>query len=157
MKVERTWYAADKSGFPLLHMLFQTSLKYPSIGRFDEHFSTDLVVDNGRGYGVSAIEMRTGQVRFFRANSVIIATSGSGPAFPFTTNDAIKTGDAMAMTFRAGVPLKDLEFAQYHPTGLPGTGILITERSRGDTVIAVVCYDVAAAGTQLMTVALFSI
>lgn len=137
MKVERTWFAADKTGFHLLHTLFQTSLKYPSIQRYDEYFSTDLVVRDGRCYGVTAIEMRTGQVRFFRAKSVIIATGGAGRVFPFTTNGAIKTGDGMAMAFRAGVPLKDMEFVQYHPTGLPGTGILITEGSRGEGGILV--------------------
>jgi len=137
MKVERTWFAADKTGFHLLHTLFQTSLKYSSIQRYDEYFSTDLVVRDGRCYGVTAIEMRTGQVRFFRAKSVIIATGGAGRVFPFTTNGAIKTGDGMAMAFRAGVPLKDMEFVQYHPTGLPGTGILITEGSRGEGGILV--------------------
>ncbi len=137
MKVERTWYAADKTGFHLLHTLFQTSLKYPTIERFDEYFSTDLVVTDGRCHGVTAIEMRTGQVRFFRSKSVIIATGGAGRVFPFTTNGAIKTGDGMAMAYRAGVPLKDMEFVQYHPTGLPGTGILITEGSRGEGGILV--------------------
>jgi len=132
MKVERTWYAADKTGFHLLHTLFQTSLKYPTIERFDEYYSTDLVVTDGRCHGLTAIEMRTGQVRFFRAKSVIIATGGAGRVFPFTTNGAIKTGDGMAMAYRVGVPLKDMEFVQYHPTGLPGTGILITEGSRGE-------------------------
>ncbi|MCH8136746.1 MAG: FAD-binding protein, partial [Proteobacteria bacterium] len=132
MKVERTWYAADKTGFHLLHTLFQTSLKYPSIERFDEYFSTDLIVIDGRCHGVTAIEMRTGQVHLFKSKCVIIATGGAGRVFPFTTNGAIKTGDGMAMAYRAGVPLKDMEFVQYHPTGLPGTGILITEGSRGE-------------------------
>ncbi len=137
MKVERTWYAADKTGFHLLHTLFQTALKHPGIERFDEYYSTDLVVREGRCHGLTAIEMRTGQVRFFNAKSVIIATGGAGRVFPFTTNGAIKTGDGMAMAYRAGVPLKDMEFVQYHPTGLPGTGILITEGSRGEGGILV--------------------
>jgi fumarate reductase flavoprotein subunit len=137
MKIERTWYAADKTGFHLLHTLFQTSMKYTSIERFDEYYSTDLVVVDGRCHGVTAIEMRTGQVRFFRSKAVIIATGGAGRVFPFTTNGAIKTGDGMAMAYRAGVPLKDMEFVQYHPTGLPVTGILITEGSRGEGGILV--------------------
>jgi fumarate reductase flavoprotein subunit len=137
MKIERTWYAADKTGFHLLHTLFQTSLKYPTVERFDEYYSTDLVVVDGRCYGVTAIEMRSGQLRFFRAKAVIIATGGAGRVFPFTTNGAIKTGDGMAMAYRAGVPLKDMEFVQYHPTGLPITGILITEGSRGEGGILV--------------------
>ncbi|MCF6288461.1 MAG: fumarate reductase (quinol) flavoprotein subunit [Proteobacteria bacterium] len=132
MKVERTWYAADKTGFHMLHTLFQTSLKYSGIQRYDEYYSTELATQNGQCYGATAIDMRSGQIRFFQAKAVIIATGGAGRVFPFTTNGAIKTGDGMAMAYRAGVPLKDMEFVQYHPTGLPGTGILITEGSRGE-------------------------
>jgi fumarate reductase flavoprotein subunit len=137
MKIERTWFAADKTGFHMLHTLFQTSLKYPSIKRFDEYYSTDLIVDDGRCTGVTAIEMRSGRMVMFQARAVVIATGGAGRIFPFTTNGAIKTGDGMAMAYRAGVPLKDMEFIQYHPTGLPGTGILITEGSRGEGGILV--------------------
>jgi fumarate reductase flavoprotein subunit len=137
MKIERTWYAADKTGFHILHTLFQTSLKYPSIKRFDEYYSTDLIVEDGRCTGVVAIEMRSGRMVRFRARAVVIATGGAGRIFPFTTNGAIKTGDGMAMAYRAGVMLKDMEFMQYHPTGLPGTGILITEGSRGEGGILV--------------------
>ena len=132
MKIERTWFAADKSGFHILHTLFQTSLKYPSIKRFDEFFSTELLVDEGRVAGLVAIEVRTGEIYCFKAKSVIIASGGAGRVYPFTTNGAIKTGDGMAMAYRAGVPLKDMEFVQYHPTGLPGTGILLTEGCRGE-------------------------
>jgi fumarate reductase flavoprotein subunit len=137
MKVERTWYAADKTGFHMLHTLFQTSLKYPSIKRFDEYYATDLIVADGRCQGVTAIEMRSGRMRAFAAKAVIIASGGAGRIFPFTTNGAVKTGDGMAMAYRAGVPLKDMEFVQYHPTGLPGTGILITEGARGEGGILV--------------------
>ena len=132
MKKERTWYAADKTGFHMLHTLFQTSLKYPAIERFDEFYSTDLLVEDGRCRGLVAIEMRSGRMHAFLAKAVILATGGAGRVFPFTTNGAIKTGDGMAMAYRAGVPLKDMEFVQYHPTGLPGTGILITEGARGE-------------------------
>ncbi len=137
MKVNRTWFAADKSGFHILHTLFQTSLQFPSIKRYDEYYSTDLVVEDGRCCGVTAIEMRTGLMQFFKARSVIIATGGAGWMFPFTTNGAIKTADGMAMAYRAGIPLKDMEFVQYHPTGLPGTGILLTEACRGEGGILV--------------------
>src|SRR4029453_2270516 len=112
--------------------LFQTSLKYPSIRRFDEYYSTDLLVEDGRCAGAVAIEMRSGRMVAFQAKAVIIATGGAGRIFPFTTNGAIKTGDGMAMAYRAGVPLKDMEFVQYHPTGLPGSGILLTEGCRGE-------------------------
>ncbi len=132
MKIKRTWYAADKTGFHMLHTLFQTSIKYPSIQRFDEFYSTDLIVDNGRCQGATAIEMRTGKMFAFHAKAVVIAAGGAGKIFPFSTNGGIKTGDGMAMAYRAGVPLKDMEFVQYHPTGLPITGILLTEGCRGE-------------------------
>jgi fumarate reductase flavoprotein subunit len=132
MKLMRTWFAADKSGFHILHTLFQTSLKYPSIQRFDEFYATDLLVEDGRCRGLTAIEMRSGQMRRFDAAAVILAGGGAGRMFPFTTNGAIKTGDAMALAYRAGVPLKDMEFVQYHPTGLPSTGTLLTEACRGE-------------------------
>jgi fumarate reductase flavoprotein subunit len=132
MKIRRTWFAADKSGFHILHTLFQTSLQFPSIQRFDEYYATDLLVEDGRCRGLTAIEMRSGQLRSFEARAVIVATGGAGRMFPFTTNGAIKTGDGMALAYRAGVPLKDMEFVQYHPTGLPNTGILLTEACRGE-------------------------
>jgi len=137
MKKKRTWYAADKSGFHILHTLFQTSLQFPSIKRYDEYFALDLLHSDGKCRGVVAMEMRSG--RFFHFNSpvVLMATGGGGQCFPFTTNGAIKTGDGMAMAYRAGVPLKDMEFVQYHPTGLPGTGILLTEGCRGEGGILV--------------------
>ena len=132
MKKQRTWFAADKSGFHILHTLFQTSLQFDSIQRFDEHYATELLVDGGRCAGLVAIEMRSGQMRRFEARAVIIAGGGAGRMFPFTTNGAIKTGDGMALAYRAGVALKDMEFVQYHPTGLPSTGTLLTEACRGE-------------------------
>ncbi len=132
MKIQRTWFAADKTGFHILHTLFQTSLQFASIQRYDEYFATDLLVDDGVCQGFTAIEMRSGQMRQFRTRAVIIAGGGAGRMFPFTTNGAIKTGDGMALAYRAGVPLKDMEFVQYHPTGLPSTGTLLTEACRGE-------------------------
>jgi fumarate reductase flavoprotein subunit len=132
MKKERTWYAADKTGFHMLHALFQTSLKHTSLQRFDEWFATSLLVDEGRCQGAVAIEIATGKIASIKAKSVIICTGGAGKVFPFTTNASIKTGDGMALAYRAGVALKDMEFVQYHPTGLPFTGILITEASRSE-------------------------
>ena len=132
MKKQRTWFAADKSGFHILHTLFQTTLQFPSITRFDEYYALDLLVDDGRCQGVTAMEMRSGMIKQFHAKSVIIAGGGAGRMFPFSTNGAIKTGDGMALAYRAGVPLKDMEFVQYHPTGLPNTGSLLTEACRGE-------------------------
>lgn len=132
MKNKRTWFAADKTGFHMLHTLFQTSLKYEKVLRFDEWFVTSLLVDDGRCQGAVAIEIATGKIQAIKAQAVIICTGGAGKIFPFTTNANIKTGDGMALAYRAGVPLKDMEFVQYHPTGLPFTGILITEAARAE-------------------------
>jgi fumarate reductase flavoprotein subunit len=132
MTVPRTWFAADKVGFHMLHALFQHSMRFDRIVRYDEHFVTRLLVDDGAVRGVAALDIRTGQMRCFLGRAVILATGGAGKCFPFTTNGTIKTGDGMALAYRAGVGLKDMEFVQYHPTGLPGTGILITEASRGE-------------------------
>jgi fumarate reductase flavoprotein subunit len=132
MKKQRTWFAADKSGFHILHTLFQTSLQFASITRFDEYYALDLLTDDGRCQGLTAMEMRSGLIKQFNAKAVIIAGGGAGRMFPFTTNGAIKTGDGMALAYRAGVALKDMEFVQYHPTGLPNTGSLLTEACRGE-------------------------
>ena len=132
MKVKRTWFAADKTGFHMLHTLFQTSLKYRSVKRYDEWFVTRLLVDDGRCAGVVAIEIATGEIHSIMAKAVILCTGGCGKIFPFTTNANIKNGDGMALAYRAGAPLKDMEFVQYHPTGLPATGILITEATRAE-------------------------
>jgi fumarate reductase flavoprotein subunit len=132
MKNKRTWYAADKTGFHLLHTLFQTTLKYDGIVRFDEWFVTSLLVDAGRCQGAVVLEMATGKIEAIRAKAVVICTGGAGKVFPYTTNAKIKTGDGMSLAYRAGVPLKDMEFVQYHPTGLPFTGILITEAARAE-------------------------
>ena len=132
MKKKRTWFAADKTGFHMLHTLFQTSLKYASVRRYDEWFVTKLLVDDGRVQGVVAIDLQSGKVEAITARSVILCTGGCGKIFPFTTNASIKSGDGMALAYRAGAPLKDMEFLQYHPTGLPFTGILITEAARAE-------------------------
>jgi fumarate reductase flavoprotein subunit len=132
MTTKRTWYAADKIGFHMLHTLFQTSMKFDSVVRYDEHFVSKLLVDGGQVRGVVALDIRTGDVKLILANAVLVTSGGAGKIFPFTTNGMIKTGDGMALAYRAGVPLKDMEFVQYHPTGLPGTGILITEATRGE-------------------------
>jgi fumarate reductase flavoprotein subunit len=132
MKKMRTWFAADKTGFHMLHTLFQTSLKYADLTRYDEWFVTRLLVDDGRTHGVVAMELMTGRVEVIHAKSVVLCNGGSGKVFPFTTNANICTGDGMALAYRAGAPLKDMEFVQYHPTGLPFTGILITEAARAE-------------------------
>ncbi|CCW30924.1 Fumarate reductase flavoprotein subunit [Xenorhabdus nematophila F1] len=137
MKIERTWFAADKTGFHMLHTLFQTSLKYSQIQRFDEHFVLDILVDEGHARGLVALNMMEGTKVQIRANAVIMATGGAGRVYRYNTNGGIVTGDGMGMAFRHGVPLRDMEFVQYHPTGLPGSGILMTEGCRGEGGILV--------------------
>jgi fumarate reductase flavoprotein subunit len=132
MKNQRTWFAADKTGFHMLHALFQTSLKYEEVTRYDEWFVTRLLVDDGRVQGVVAVELMSGRVEAITAKAVVLATGGCGKVFPFTTNANINTGDGMSLAYRAGAPLKDMEMVQYHPTGLPFTGILITEAARSE-------------------------
>src|SRR6478609_7917895 len=132
MKKKRTWFAADKTGFHMLHALFQTSLKYGEVRRYDEEFVTRLLVDDGRVHGAVAIGLATGRIQAITAKAVILCTGGCGKVFPFTTNANINTGDGMALAYRAGAGLKDMEFVQYHPTGLPFTGILITEAARAE-------------------------
>jgi fumarate reductase flavoprotein subunit len=135
MKMPRTWYAADRSGFHILHTLFQTSHKYPAIKRYDEYFCVELLVDDGSLRGVLAIEIATGEFVVFEAPSVVLATGGAGRVFRQNTNAGTVTGDGMGLAYRAGVPLRDMEFMQYHPTCLPGTGILMTEACRGEGAI----------------------
>ena len=132
MKIQRTWFAADKSGFHILHTLFQTSIKYPSIKRFDEYFCVDLLEEDGRCQGVVAIEMGTGEFVMIEGKSVILATGGAGRVFRESTLGGIVTGDGMALAFRHGVALRDMEFVQYHPTCMPITGLLFTEACRGE-------------------------
>jgi fumarate reductase flavoprotein subunit len=132
MTTWRTCFAADKTGFHMLHTAFQTSLKYDQIHRHDEAFATKLLIEDSRCVGVVAIDMRSGRFEAITAKSVILATGGLGRVYAFTTNGNICTGDGMALAYRAGVGLKDMEMVQFHPTGLPFTGILITEAVRGE-------------------------
>jgi fumarate reductase flavoprotein subunit len=132
MTTWRTLFAADKTGFHMLHTLYQTSLKYSGIVRYDEQFVTSLLLEDGRCAGLVLIDAQSGRMHALAARATILATGGAGRVFPFTTNAMICTGDGMALAYRAGAALADMEFVQYHPTGLPGTGILITEAARGE-------------------------
>ena len=122
MSVDRTLFCTDKTGFHMLHTLYQTALKYDSIAWYDEWFVTSLLKDDGKICGVTALNVRSGAIDAIPSKAVILCTGGAGKLFAFTTNAAIKTGDGMALTYRAGGPLKDMEFVQYHPTGLPAPG-----------------------------------
>src|SRR5712691_3837363 len=132
MSTWRTVFAADKSGFHMLHTVFQTSLRYPQITRHDEAYVTKLLIEDSRCVGVVALDIRTGRFDAIIARSVILATGGLGRVYAFTTNGNICTGDGMALAYRAGAGLRDMEMVQFHPTGLPFTGILITEAVRGE-------------------------
>ncbi len=132
MTTWRTCFAADKTGFHMLHTLFQTSLKFDQVERLDESFVTSLLVEDGRCVGIVALNQRSGSMSAVRAKTVIMTTGGNGRVYAFSTNGQICTGDGMALAYRAGVPLKDMEMVQFHPTGLPSTGILITEAVRGE-------------------------
>jgi len=137
MTVQRTWFAADRSGFHILHTLFQTSLKYPRITRYDEFFCADLMVEDGAIRGVLAIEIATGEFCLFECGAVILCTGGAGRVYRQNTNAGTVTGEGMGLAYRHGAPLRDMEFVQWHPTALPGTGILITEGCRGEGAILV--------------------
>jgi fumarate reductase flavoprotein subunit len=137
MKVQRTWFAADRSGFHILHTLFQTSLRYPRIARYDEFFCADLLADDRGVRGVLAIRIATGEPVLIQSGAVVLCTGGAGRVYRQNTNAGTVTGDGMGMAFRRGVPLRDMEFVQWHPTTLPGSGILITEGCRGEGALLV--------------------
>src|SRR6202162_3506865 len=132
MTTWRTCFAADKTGFHMLHTVFQTSLKYEQIHRHDEAFVTKLLIEDSRCVGVVALDQRSGRFDAITAKAVVLATGGMGRVYAFTTNGNICTGDGMALAYRGGARLKDMEMVQFHPTGLPFTGILITEAVRGE-------------------------
>ena len=133
MKKMRTWFAADKTGFHMLHTLFQTSLQVRARSPATTSGSSPSCWSRTAGSsGVVGDRAAHRPDRAIAAKAVILCTGGCGRVFPFTTNANIKTGDGMALAYRAGAPLKDMEFVQYHPTGLPFTGILITEAARAE-------------------------
>ncbi len=134
----RTCYASDKTGHMLLHTLFEQTVKYEQAAErgelafYNEWLVTSLVVEDGACRGVIALDMASGKLEAFKADAVIFATGGSGRVYPNSTNALINTGMGMAVPFRAGVPLKDMEFVQFHPTTLLGSNILMTEGCRGE-------------------------
>lgn len=127
----RTCYAADRTGHALLHALYEQILKRRTTV-YEEWYVTALVVEEGVCRGVIAWDMVRGGLRLIQAKAIILATGGSGRAFLTSTNAVINTGDGMALAYRAGAPLMDMEFVQFHPTTLKDTGILITEGARGE-------------------------
>jgi succinate dehydrogenase / fumarate reductase, flavoprotein subunit len=128
---QRTCAAADRTGHAILHTLYQQSLKHKA-EFFIEYFATDLIMDEGVCRGVLAWDLATGELHRFRAKMVVLATGGYGRAYFSATSAHTCTGDGNAMAIRAGLPLQDMEFVQFHPTGIYGSGCLITEGVRGE-------------------------
>src|SRR5450631_3902220 len=129
--VPRACAAADRTGHAMLHTLYQQSLKHAA-EFFIEYFALDLIMENGECRGVIALDMSDGTLHRFRAHEVILATGGYGRAWFSCTSAHTCTGDGGGMVLRAGLPLQDMEFIQFHPTGIYGAGVLITEGVRGE-------------------------
>jgi succinate dehydrogenase / fumarate reductase flavoprotein subunit len=129
--VQRTAAAADRTGHAMLHALYQQSLKYDA-DFFVEYFAIDLIMDGGKCVGVVALCMDDGSIHRFRAKAVVLATGGYGRCYFTATSAHTCTGDGGGMVLRAGLPLQDMEFVQFHPTGIYGAGVLITEGARGE-------------------------
>ncbi|UYY75784.1 succinate dehydrogenase flavoprotein subunit [Sphingomonas sp. R1] len=128
---QRTCAAADRTGHAMLHTLYQQSLKYDA-DFFIEYFALDLIMENGECRGVIALCMEDGSIHRFRSHAVVLATGGYGRVYQSATSAHTCTGDGNAMVLRAGLPLQDMEFVQFHPTGIYGAGVLITEGARGE-------------------------
>jgi succinate dehydrogenase / fumarate reductase, flavoprotein subunit len=128
---QRTCAAADRTGHAMLHTLYQQSLKYDA-DFYIEYFALDLIMENGVCRGVIALCMEDGTIHRFRAHNVVLATGGYGRCYFSATSAHTCTGDGNAMVLRAGLPLQDMEFVQFHPTGIYGAGVLITEGARGE-------------------------
>jgi succinate dehydrogenase / fumarate reductase, flavoprotein subunit len=125
-------FAADKSGFFEMHTLYDTLQKYTRINRYDECYVTSIITNGGAFCGVTAWDLASGEFFYIQGKSLVIATGGACRMFGFTTYSLTATGDGLAMAYRAGLPIKDLEFVQFHPTGLVPSGILITEGCRSE-------------------------
>jgi succinate dehydrogenase / fumarate reductase flavoprotein subunit len=129
--IQRTCAAADRTGHAMLHTLYGQSLKY-AVDFFIEYFALDLIMENGACRGITALKLDDGTLHRFRAQRVILATGGYGRAYFSATSAHTCTGDGGGMALRAGLPLQDMEFVQFHPTGIYGSGCLITEGARGE-------------------------
>ena len=129
--VQRTCAAADRTGHAMLHTLYGQSIRN-NVEFYIEHFALDLIMDDGVCRGVTTWQLDTGEIHVFRAHLVILATGGYGRAYFSATSAHTCTGDGNAMVLRAGLPLQDMEFVQFHPTGIYGSGCLITEGARGE-------------------------
>ena len=127
----RTFFVADFTGQAMLHVMYEQMVK-AAVRVYEEWFVTSLIIEDGECHGVVALEMMTGVLQIIKAKAVIMAAGGLGRLYEPTTNALICTGDGMALSYRAGAPLMDMEMVQYHPTTLKSNGVLITEAARGE-------------------------
>jgi len=128
----RACFAADMTGFHEMQALYGKATSHDNVKFYDEWFVTSLIFENKIAAGLTAINMKTGSMHAFQAKSIVMATGGHERIYEFTTFSHTTTGDGMAMAYRAGAPLEDMEFVQFHPTGLVPSGVLITEGARGE-------------------------
>lgn len=128
----RAVFAADKTGFHVMQTLYSRCLMYDRIHFYNEYFATSISVDSNRFNAMTTINLRTGEYTIFQSKSLILAAGGGGRMYRFSTCAHSTTGDGDAIAYRAGIPLKDMEFVQFHPTGLVPSGILITEAARAE-------------------------
>jgi len=143
--VKRACYAADRTGHMILQTLYQQCIKH-GVTFFDEYHVVDLLLDGGVTRGVVAYRLADGTLNVFRAKAVLLATGGFGRMFRVTSNAHTLTGDGVALAYRRGIPLEDMEFFQFHPTGLAGLGVLLSEAARGEGA-----YLVNDAGERFMS------
>ena len=129
--VRRSCYAADRTGHMLLQTMYQNAIKN-QVGFFNEYLVLDLLLNDGQACGVVAMEIRTGEIHTFHAKAILFATGGYGRAWRVTSNAFACTGDGMAIAYRRGVPLEDMEMYQFHPTGIYKVGVLLSEAARGE-------------------------
>lgn len=131
----RAVFASDRVGFFEMQTLYDTALRFENITFYQEWFATALIVQDGRFQGLTAIELKTGDFYALRGKACVIVTGGAGRLYSFATYGHSSTPEGLSIAYRAGIPIKDMEFVQFHPTGLVPSGILITEGARGDGAI----------------------
>jgi len=129
---DRATFAEDKTGFFEMHTLYDRLQKYAWVHRYDECYVSSILIDNGVFQGITVWDITSGEFFLIRAKALVIASGGGCRMYGFTTYSLTATGDGLAMAYRAGLPLKDMEFVQFHPTGLVPPGILVTEGARGE-------------------------
>ena len=129
--VRRSCYAADRTGHMILQTMYQNAVKN-QVRFFNEYLVLDLLINDGQACGVVALEIRTGEIHTFHARAVLFATGGYGRAWRVTSNAFACTGDGMAIAYRSGIPLEDMEMYQFHPTGIYKVGVLLSEAARGE-------------------------